>query len=89
MADIMNADVKYTTHWSSLDIISVQNWDELVNQSVSSIANDFNAKHGTPVDLKEKYDIIGFVSGIIRNLVMTPQKVDNFFYAGFKWITDM
>ena len=88
-AEVKDVSAQATTVQSSAaEITSVTDWDAVVLKPIQAFADAFNAKHATPIDFKEKYSVVGFVAGILKNAIATPTQVDGFVYAGFKWITD-
>jgi hypothetical protein len=74
---------------SLFDVSSVKSYTDLIDNTIGAEIEAFNAKFGEVIDLKMKYPTLGFVAGIVKNLVLTPFQVDHFLFAGFKWISDM
>lgn len=55
---------------------------------MKDITADFNLKHATPVDLKEKSYTIKMAAGLIPDSLVSPFVVDEFLFIGLKSITD-
>lgn len=64
------------------------NWDSELTYVMKDIADDFNLKHATPVDLKEKSMTIKMAAGLIPDSLVSPFVADEFLFIGTKSITD-
>jgi len=55
---------------------------------MKDITDDFNLRHATPVDLKQKSFEIKMAAGLIPDSLVSPFVVDEFLFIGFKSIND-
>ena len=53
------------------------------------MTDDFNTRHAAGFDITKKYPTAGFINGLARNSIVSPNVQEEFIYAGFKWISDM
>lgn len=61
--------------------------DDKVSAFLTALGNHYNEKHVNGINFKEN-QIVGFVAGMLRHTLLTPQVVDEYLYGGFSWITD-
>ena len=55
---------------------------------MKDIADYFNVKHATPVDLKQKSSTFRMAAGLIPDSIVSPFVADEFLFIGYKSITD-
>lgn len=63
-------------------------YDSLFSAVFEATAYNFNQQHINGIDIKNKFPILNFISGLLRNFEISPMVTDEFVYAGFNWISD-
>jgi len=87
-AKLSDAKMMNTQVTSPVVELDYHNWNAELTAVVVDMADEFNLRFGTPIDLKQKATVIHFVAGIIRQTLISPFVKDEFLFAGFKMITD-
>ena len=88
-ASISDPSISKTTVTYDLVGLDYHAYDPLLTSVLVGMADDFNIKHQGGINLITKYPTLGFISGLARNSIVSPNIQEEFLYAGFKWISDL
>ena len=88
-ASISDPSISKTNVTYDLVGLDYHAYDPLLTSVLVGMSDDFNLKHKGGINLATKYPIAGFVNGLARNTIVSPNVQEDFLYAGFKWISDL
>ena len=88
-ASISDPSISKTNVTYDLVGLDYHAYDTLLTSVLVGMSDDFNIKHQGGINLIAKYPTLGFISGLARNTIVSPDIQEEFLYAGFKWISDL
>lgn len=65
-----------------------KDYDIIFTSLVEKAVSGINAKFNGGLDIKKLYPTVGFIAGMFQEFTISPFLIDEFYYAGFKFMLD-
>lgn len=86
-AALNEAEAMNTKVISYIGDLDYHNYDRLLTSVLKGITDDINIRFSDGVDFKKNL-IVKFVSGIVKNTLVSSAAADEFLFAGFRMLSD-